>query len=228
MPGWCSISAQPIDNHLTSPEEDVMNYNTACKLLDQAEAEFRVESAEIEHMASPLQPLRDDVGEMNSSGQHPADLASETVEREIAFGLLADADAVLVEIEAARGRLSAGVYGRCQTCGHDIDPERLAAVPWARRCAPDENHVESTWRETHVVAAPTWRADWAEPEPPDDDSGWDPEEEILEQSSEELALHDVSPRRGSSDIPPTSAATFRGSRVDRATLAGARRTPSGR
>ena len=174
-----------------------MNHQTARSLLDQAEASFRTELAEIEQTAGRSRLLQDDLGEMNSSGQHPADTASETVEREIALGLLADTEAVLVEIEAARQRLSAGNFGRCETCGRDIDPERLAVVPWARRCAPHESHVESTWRGTNVDEAPIWQSDSAGLESSGDDSAWDPEDDHPVQSTEELAIHELSPRSSS-------------------------------
>ena len=40
----------------------------------------------------------------------------------------------LVQIEAALTRLEAGAFGRCQTCGKAIAPERLEALPWALDC----------------------------------------------------------------------------------------------
>ena len=40
----------------------------------------------------------------------------------------------LVQIEAALGRIEAGTFGRCQTCGKAIAPERLEALPWAIDC----------------------------------------------------------------------------------------------
>jgi len=56
------------------------------------------------------------VGELDRAGQHPADLASETVEREVDFSLLEEADVMLAEVAEARARLASGTYGRCQTC----------------------------------------------------------------------------------------------------------------
>ena len=40
----------------------------------------------------------------------------------------------LVQIEAALGRIEAGTFGLCQTCGKAIAPERLEALPWAVDC----------------------------------------------------------------------------------------------
>lgn len=179
------------------PKEEAMHDETARTLLDRAEADFRAELAEIEQTMSPLRPIQDDVGEMNGSGQHPADLASETVEREVASGLLTETEAVLVEIEAARRRLAVGGFGRCETCGRDIDPERLTAIPWARRCASDESHVESTWQTSNIDEASIWHADTAGLESTAEDSAWDPEDDHPVLSTEELAIHELSPRSGS-------------------------------
>jgi len=37
-------------------------------------------------------------------------------------------------IEGALKRIEAGSFGRCQTCGQPIAPERLEALPWALDC----------------------------------------------------------------------------------------------
>jgi DnaK suppressor protein len=38
------------------------------------------------------------------------------------------------QIDAALQRLDAGEYGICRDCGQDIDPRRLAALPYALLC----------------------------------------------------------------------------------------------
>jgi DnaK suppressor protein len=40
----------------------------------------------------------------------------------------------LAQIESALGRIEAGTFGRCQSCGKPIAPERLEALPWAEDC----------------------------------------------------------------------------------------------
>ncbi len=40
----------------------------------------------------------------------------------------------MVDIDAAIARLDDGTYGSCETCHHPIAPERLEAIPHARRC----------------------------------------------------------------------------------------------
>jgi RNA polymerase-binding transcription factor DksA len=81
-------------------------------------------------------------GELDHGGQHPADLASELLEREIDLGLIDEAEDILAEIDAAEARLEAGTYGRCETCDAAIAYERLRAVPWARRCVAHQVPIE--------------------------------------------------------------------------------------
>jgi DnaK suppressor protein len=40
----------------------------------------------------------------------------------------------LAQIEGALRRIEAGTFGKCQTCGKPIAPERLEALPWATDC----------------------------------------------------------------------------------------------
>ena len=50
-------------------------------------------------------------------------------------------------IEDALRRMRGDDYGICIDCGREIPFERLRAVPWTLRCAPDEERVEG--RRTH-------------------------------------------------------------------------------
>lgn len=40
----------------------------------------------------------------------------------------------LMAIDAAMERIENGTYGECMTCGEEIDPARLRALPEATRC----------------------------------------------------------------------------------------------
>lgn len=55
-------------------------------------------------------------------------------DRDSAALLLSTARSALETAEEALRRVSAGTYGRCESCGEQISPERLAAVPDAVRC----------------------------------------------------------------------------------------------
>jgi RNA polymerase-binding transcription factor DksA len=97
--------------------------------------------------------LTDDVGtvEIGAASQHPADVATDTFERERDLTILADARVELDEVDAAIARLAGGVYGTCERCGRPIGAERLGAVPDARFCRPDEERYELTGPATERV-----------------------------------------------------------------------------
>jgi len=66
--------------------------------------------------------------------QHLADIATETVDREIDYTLEEHDERLLGEIDAALKRIEEGTYGTCVNCGAQIPPERLEAMPWATLC----------------------------------------------------------------------------------------------
>jgi RNA polymerase-binding transcription factor DksA len=67
----------------------------------------------------------------------PADFAEQAVElenKEVLEALDDDARAELRRIQRALDRIEEGTYGECVTCGNDIRPERLSALPSATLC----------------------------------------------------------------------------------------------
>ena len=76
------------------------------------------------------------------SGDHIADSATETYLREIDGGLEENAEHLLVEINAALGRIDDGSYGLCSVCGRPIGEERLEAVPYATLGIDDKRALE--------------------------------------------------------------------------------------
>jgi RNA polymerase-binding transcription factor DksA len=90
--------------------------------------------AVLESEALDQETEAESVGELSSIDQHPADLGSETFERERELSLLEDVDAEIADVERALVRLDLGAYGRCEACGRQIPDERLSAVPAARFC----------------------------------------------------------------------------------------------
>jgi RNA polymerase-binding transcription factor DksA len=84
----------------------------------------------------------DSLGEITPVSQHPADVGSETFERERDLSLLEEFRAELGEVERAIGRLAAGSYGHCAGCHASISLERLAAVPATRYCKVCQDRYE--------------------------------------------------------------------------------------
>jgi RNA polymerase-binding transcription factor DksA len=83
--------------------------------------------------------------------QHPADVGSETFDRERDFSILEQVEAELADCEHALRRLDDGTYGLCEACGKEIDDVRLEAKPEARLCRDDQEAAE---REAHGRSAP--------------------------------------------------------------------------
>jgi DnaK suppressor protein len=83
-------------------------------------------------------------GEINSAAgdQHLADHASIILDREVDETLEENASRMIVEIDEALERISAGTYGLCAKCGGAIPEERLAAVPYATLCVDDKRKLE--------------------------------------------------------------------------------------
>jgi RNA polymerase-binding transcription factor DksA len=72
-------------------------------------------------------------GELTHYDQHPADQGTDTFEREKDLSILERLEADLAEIEAALARIDDGTYGVDEVTGEPIDPQRLDAMPTARR-----------------------------------------------------------------------------------------------
>ncbi len=93
---------------------------------------------------SPRTPWEEsDLAGLDSATQHPADLGTETFDRERDLSVLEEVEAELTDIERALQRLTSGTYGLCEGCGRPIEPDRLEAVPAARLCLADQRLAEA-------------------------------------------------------------------------------------
>ncbi|SDC74242.1 transcriptional regulator, TraR/DksA family [Geodermatophilus telluris] len=70
----------------------------------------------------------------NADDEHDPEGATIAFERQQVAALLAAARRRLADAEAAVQAVEGGTYGRCESCGGAIAPERLAARPTARTC----------------------------------------------------------------------------------------------
>ena len=87
--------------------------------------------------------LGDETGELSIGvDQHPADVASETHDREVEYTLEENSEHVLAAIDAALRRADEGTYGTCERCGNPIGEERLRARPWATLCIDCQRRQE--------------------------------------------------------------------------------------
>jgi RNA polymerase-binding transcription factor DksA len=131
--------------------------------VDPEEARKRLqdEKARVEGL---VDNLREEAGtseseqlsELADYDQHPADMGSETFEREKDLSILEQLEDELAELQAALERIDAGTYGIDEVTGDPIAPERLDAVPTAR------TNVDTEARREPDSRLPRGRAD--EPE----------------------------------------------------------------
>jgi RNA polymerase-binding transcription factor DksA len=84
----------------------------------------------------------DSLGELSALDQHPADIGTETFEREKDLSIIERVEAELADVEHALRRLDEGTYGTCEACGKPIGDARLDAMPAARLCLDDQARAE--------------------------------------------------------------------------------------
>ena len=118
--------------------------------MDQSEARRRLETlgdefrTTLEEVRTRLaQPQRESGGDVAIIDQHPADVATETAERELDVSRVAMFEARLKQIEDALRRVENGTYGNCAICDTTIPDERLAAIPDTPFCLEDAQKEQS-------------------------------------------------------------------------------------
>ena len=73
-------------------------------------------------------------GELSSADQHPADAATDTLEREMDLSVRDQAEASIRDVDKALERVEAGTYGSCSVCEAPIPDDRLEVRPEAEFC----------------------------------------------------------------------------------------------
>ena len=84
----------------------------------------------------------EDMSELSSIDQHPADIGTEEFEREKDLSILEQIEEELVAVDTAFKLLESGEYGKCEVCGKPIGDERLEARPTATRCIEHQQLLE--------------------------------------------------------------------------------------
>jgi DnaK suppressor protein len=69
-----------------------------------------------------------------SGAQDIADMASSASTKEFLWSLSTTERETLQLVEAALERLEKRRFGACMSCEEEMNPKRLAAVPWAQHC----------------------------------------------------------------------------------------------
>jgi DnaK suppressor protein len=62
--------------------------------------------------------------------------------RDLAVAQINRNSKLLNQIDAALQRIKDGTYGECRHCEEEINPKRLAAIPWASLCLTCQERVD--------------------------------------------------------------------------------------
>jgi DnaK suppressor protein len=89
---------------------------------------------------------RESGGNLSNLPLHPADLSDDTLQHEVALGILENEDRILEQIVTALGRMDNGSFGICVECGKNIPKERLEALPYTPHCVSCASKSESEQR----------------------------------------------------------------------------------
>ncbi len=76
------------------------------------------------------------------TAQDIADRAASSYTKEFLFHQSNSERQLLQMVEGALSRIREGTFGECISCGKEINPKRLEAVPWTRYCIECQEKLE--------------------------------------------------------------------------------------
>src|SRR6185503_2392054 len=76
------------------------------------------------------------------TAQDIADRAASSYNKEFLFHQSNNERQLLQMVEGALDRIREGNFGECISCGKEINPKRLEAVPWTRHCIECQEKLE--------------------------------------------------------------------------------------
>jgi DnaK suppressor protein len=76
------------------------------------------------------------------TAQDIADRAASSYNKEFLFHQSSSERQTLLMVEGALDRIREGTFGLCISCGKEINPKRLEAVPWTRHCIECQEKLE--------------------------------------------------------------------------------------
>lgn len=107
----------------------MVQYDKQRERLEDEKSRLLLELTELESRAFSDEERRE-----GSPFGKQAEEAAETFQMERDLALKRRLKSVLAEIEHALGKIAAGTYGRCDSCGREIEAARLEALPQANLC----------------------------------------------------------------------------------------------
>jgi len=139
--GWRRLAMKALADARRSPT--LQSYD---QVVDLVYVRQRLEDERARRLAL-VDRLRQEAADPVESGElskvdHPAELGTETFERELELTTLTIVEGELEDIDDALRKLDEGTNGICEECGKPIDEARMEAVPWARYCVVDQARLE--------------------------------------------------------------------------------------
>jgi DnaK suppressor protein len=90
-----------------------------------------------------IDKLKDnDLSVDDSETPDPVDLAVRNYSKNVMLAVSENESRQLMLVDEALLRLDDDEYGLCQNCENEINPKRLAAIPWARYCLDCQELLE--------------------------------------------------------------------------------------
>ena len=96
--------------------------------------------AERENLLNKLK--ENDLSIDDSETPDPVDLAVRNYSKNVMLAVSENDSRQLILINEALERIEDEEYGTCQNCEKEINPKRLAAIPWARYCLDCQELLE--------------------------------------------------------------------------------------
>jgi len=110
------------------------------KKLDSFKKRLETRQQELRRMVSRTQ--QDGRSADEDTAQDIADRAASSYTKEFLFHQSNNDRQLLQMVDGALSRIREGTFGECISCGKEINPKRLEAVPWTRHCIECQEKLE--------------------------------------------------------------------------------------
>ncbi|HXY09174.1 MAG TPA: TraR/DksA family transcriptional regulator [Terriglobales bacterium] len=110
------------------------------KKLDYFRKRLETRQQELRRMVSRTQ--QDGRSADEDTAQDIADRAASSYNKEFLFHQSNNDRQLLQMVDGALSRIREGSFGECISCGKEINPKRLEAVPWTRHCIDCQEKLE--------------------------------------------------------------------------------------
>ena len=130
-----------VEQHESTPEDLQQQLEGLHQRLDEVQQRIHKDT---------FRDTQEDVyGELTMVDQHEADYGTETFDRELSLTQEEILESEKREIAEALHKQQVGTYGICESCGQQIDPERLKARPYSVLCVDCQRERErQMYRQT--------------------------------------------------------------------------------